>query len=163
MSCRPPFRSAAACRLLSHGYVLQLPADVITLNARVEGLVPGPRWHVIWRDARSQLNPADQDWSKSDDSGRQVENFDAVIAALPAPALARLEFGERNVHPMAVLGEMEHSSIASLFLGYRREQVTHPLDGFGLLAPARRKALPPGRRLLFRAFSPAGRRRGMWP
>jgi oxygen-dependent protoporphyrinogen oxidase len=121
---------------LTHGYVLQLPADVITLNARVEGLVPGPRWHVIWRDVRGQAVAAGAAWSQADDSGRQVEGFDAVIAALPAPALARLEFGERNVCPLAALGEMEHSPIASLFLGYRREQVSHPLDGFGLLVPA---------------------------
>ena len=133
---------------LSHGYVLQLPADVITLHARVEGLVPGPRFHVIWRDIRGQSGPADQDWSQTDDSNRQIEGFDAVIAALPAPALSRLEFGERNVHPLSVLGEMAHSSIASLFLGYRRDQVTHPLDGFGLLAPAREK-----RSLLGVAFS----------
>ena len=124
---------------LTHGYVLQLPADVITLHARVEGLVPGPRWHVIWRDIRGQAAGADGAWSKSDDSGRQVEGFDAVVAALPASALARLEFGERNIHPMAVLEEMEHASLASLFLGYRRDQVAHPLDGFGVLVPARER------------------------
>jgi oxygen-dependent protoporphyrinogen oxidase len=124
---------------LTHGYVLQLPADVISLRARVEGLVPGPRWHVIWRDMRGQPAQAGPDWSQSDDSGRQVEGFDAVIAALPAPALARLEFGERNVRPLAALADLEHASVATLFLGYRREQVSHPLDGFGLLAPAREK------------------------
>ena len=124
---------------LTHGYVLALPADVITLNARVEGLVPGPRWHVIWRDIGGQNPPADQDWSQADDTGRQVEGFDAVICALPGSAMARLEFGERNVRPMAELGEVPHASVASLFLGYRRDQVVHPLNGFGLLVPPKEK------------------------
>jgi oxygen-dependent protoporphyrinogen oxidase len=124
---------------LTHGYVLALPADVITLNARVEGLVPGPRWHVIWRDIGGQNLPADQDWSQTDDTGRQVEGFDAVICALPGSAMARLEFGERNVRPMAELREVPHASVASLFLGYRRDQVAHPLDGFGLLVPPKEK------------------------
>jgi oxygen-dependent protoporphyrinogen oxidase len=30
---------------------------------------------------------------------------------------------------------IEHPPVASLFLGYRREQVAHPLDGFGVLVP----------------------------
>jgi oxygen-dependent protoporphyrinogen oxidase len=32
---------------------------------------------------------------------------------------------------------VEYPPVASLFLGYRREQVRHPLDGFGMLAPSR--------------------------
>lgn len=120
---------------LAHGYVLQLPADVIALNARVEGLVPGPKWHVIWRDLRGREDGQDRDWSKEGDDGRQVEGFDAVIAALPAATLAQLEFGERGVRPLSVLGEIEHVPLCSLFLGYRREQVGHPLDGFEVVAP----------------------------
>ena len=30
---------------------------------------------------------------------------------------------------------MVHPAVASVFMGYRRDDVTHPLDGFGLLVP----------------------------
>ncbi len=124
---------------LTHAFVLQLPADVIALNARVEALVPGPRWQVIWRDLRGREGSPEDDWAKTDDSGRQVEGFDAVICALPAMAMSRLEFGERNECPMAAMAELPHAAMASLFLGYRREQVAHPLDGYGLLCPPRER------------------------
>jgi oxygen-dependent protoporphyrinogen oxidase len=133
---------------LTHAFVLQLPADVIALNARVEALVPGPRWQVIWRDLNGRPGSPDDHWEKDDDTGRQVEGFDAVICALPATAMSRLEFGERNECPMAAMAELPHAPVASLFLGFRRDQVAHPLDGYGLLAPPREK-----RKLLGVAFS----------
>ena len=37
---------------------------------------------------------------------------------------------------MAALENIPHPPVSSLFLGYRREQVAHPLDGFGGLVPA---------------------------
>jgi oxygen-dependent protoporphyrinogen oxidase len=49
---------------------------------------------------------------------------------------------------MAAMAELPHAPMAMLFLGYRRDQVTHPLDGYGLLAPPREK-----RKLLGVAFS----------
>lgn len=133
---------------LTHALVLQLPADVVVLNARVEALVPGPRWQVIWRDMRNRPGSVDDDWSKTDDSDRQVEGFDAVVSALPAIAMSRLEFGARNECPMAAMAGLPYAPLASLFLGYRRDQVAHPLDGSGLLAPPRE-----GRSLLGVVFS----------
>jgi protoporphyrinogen/coproporphyrinogen III oxidase len=82
-------------------------------------LVPGPTWSVIWnRDATTV-----------------TEKFDAVIAALPAPALAQLRFGMLGERPLASLDGLEHPPVSSLFLGYRRDQVSHALDGFGVLVP----------------------------
>lgn len=98
----------------------RLPGGVLTLNARLEGLVPGPRWNVIWHDGVAA----------------HTESFDKVIAALPAPALASLRLGPLAERPLAGLDAIEHPPVASLFLGFRREQVAHPLDGFGLLVPA---------------------------
>ncbi|MGH7944457.1 MAG: protoporphyrinogen oxidase [Opitutaceae bacterium] len=118
----------------------RLPDETLLLNARVEALeaVAGSGWTVIWNDGASSRTDA----------------FDAVIAALPAPALAQLRFrshasgakpeterrqddhaklaGERL---LASLDAIEHPPVSSLFLGYRREDVAHPLDGFGILVP----------------------------
>lgn len=100
----------------------RLPEGSVALNAQVEALVPGAGWSIVWRDTRN---------------GNEVhtEVFDGVVAALPAPALAQLGFGTLGERPFAPLDAIEHPPVSSLFLGYRRDQVAHPLDGFGVLTP----------------------------
>lgn len=99
----------------------RLPTGTLTTHAQIEALVPGQPWSVVWRDARG--------------GGTQTEHFDAVVAALPAPALAQLRFGTLSERTLAALDAVEHPPVGSLFLGYRRDQIAHPLDGFGVLAP----------------------------
>jgi len=55
---------------------------------------------------------------------------------VPAGALAQLTFGSLGERPMASLENIPHPPVSSLFLGYRRDRVAHPLDGFGGLVPA---------------------------
>ncbi len=93
----------------------RLSAGALALNRKVVALTPGSAWTVSCDDGSS-------------------ENFDVVVAALPAPALATLRIGAAA--PLAPLDTIVHPPVASLFLGYRREQVAHALDGFGLLVPA---------------------------
>jgi oxygen-dependent protoporphyrinogen oxidase len=97
----------------------RLPAGALSRLVQIEALVPGKPWSVVWRDGTSTHN----------------ESFDVVIAALPAPALAQLRFGTLGERPLASLDGIEHPPVTSLFLGYRRDQVAHPLDGFGVLVP----------------------------
>ena len=66
----------------------------------------------------------------------QEERFSAVICALPGDALARIDFGGfAHAGGLSGMGEIEHPPVASVFTGFRREDVGHPLDGFGVLAP----------------------------
>lgn len=111
---------AHGLQTLPYALASRLRAGSLTLGAQLDALVPGPKWSVIWNDGE----------------GTRTESFDAVIAALPAPALATLRFGQLGERPLAGLAAIEHPPVASLFLGFRREQVAHPLDGFGLLVPA---------------------------
>ena len=111
----------------------RLPAGAVSLGARIEALLPGPpaeaqaqsgvkttpTWSLVWNDGTTT----------------RTEKFDAIIAALPAPALAQLRFGTLGERPLASLDAIEHPPVSSLFLGFRRDQVRHPLDGFGLLVP----------------------------
>jgi oxygen-dependent protoporphyrinogen oxidase len=69
-------------------------------------------------------------------AGPFTAEADAVILAVPAHALAGLSIGGAESKPLSVLSQVEHPPVSSLFLGYRREQVSHPLDGFGVLIPA---------------------------
>lgn len=100
----------------------RLPPGTLSLQAQIEALVPGTPWSVIWRDTGSGAAP-------------RTETFDAIVSALPAPALAQLRIGTLAERPFASLDSIDHPPVASLFLGYRRDQVAHPLDGFGVLAP----------------------------
>jgi len=98
----------------------RLPADALVLQAQVEALVPGKTWSIVWQDSARQTH---------------TETFDGVVAALPASALAQLRFSTLGERPLTALDGIEAPPVSSLFLGYRREQVAHPLDGFGVLVP----------------------------
>src|SRR5205823_10694546 len=64
------------------------------------------------------------------------ENFAAVVCALTADALAALPFeGVPQASRLGTLREIAHPPVASVFVGCRRADVAHPLDGFGLLMP----------------------------
>ena len=66
----------------------------------------------------------------------ETAEFNAVVCALPADALAALPFaGVPEAAGLATLREIAHPPVVSVFAGYRREQVAHALDGFGLLMP----------------------------
>ncbi len=122
---RPPgvrpgiFSFAAGLQVLPDTLAARLPVGTLVTGARLEALLPGQPWNVVWHDG----------------TATRTEAFDRVVAALPAPALAQLRFGPHGERPLAALDAIEHPPVASLFLGYRREQVAHPLDGFGLLVP----------------------------
>jgi oxygen-dependent protoporphyrinogen oxidase len=98
----------------------RLPAEAIRTGMDVVSLAPGPPWKVVARRAGLAA----------------TSEFDAVVLALPAAALARLAIGPAGGCPLAPLDLVDYPPVASLFLGFRREQVAHSLDGFGALVPA---------------------------
>ncbi len=70
------------------------------------------------------------------DGAMRTDAFSAVVCALPADALAELHFEHvPGAEKLAELHAIEHPPVVSVFTGYRRENVAHPLDGFGLLMP----------------------------
>jgi protoporphyrinogen/coproporphyrinogen III oxidase len=78
--------------------------------------------------------------------GDATAEFDQVLLSLPAPALARLSVA--GATPLAALAAMPYSAVVSVALGYERGAVAHPLDGFGMLVPAKEH-----RRILGTLFS----------
>lgn len=128
----PIISFAEGLETLPRALAALLPAGSIELNARVNGLTPssnGQPWQVQWTrsGASSQLSTI------------SAESFSSVILALPAAALANLALhstsGPPLSQPLAGLSEIEYPPVSSLFLGYRRDQVSHRLDGFGMLVP----------------------------
>jgi oxygen-dependent protoporphyrinogen oxidase len=70
------------------------------------------------------------------DGASRTFEADAVVLAVPARAAAALPFALGGARPLAVLDEIEYPPVTSLALGFRREQIAHPLDGYGMLVPA---------------------------
>jgi oxygen-dependent protoporphyrinogen oxidase len=65
-----------------------------------------------------------------------VIDCDAVICAAPAHALASMGLPAEIAGALGPVTRIVHPPVATLALGFRREDVTHPLDGFGVLVPA---------------------------
>jgi oxygen-dependent protoporphyrinogen oxidase len=97
-----------------------LPSGAIRTRTAVVSLSPGRPWKVVSRR----------------DGLAATEEFDAVVLAVPAAALAQLPFGPSGDRPLAPLDQIDYPPVTSLFFGFRRDQVIHPLDGFGALVPA---------------------------
>ena len=99
----------------------RLPADSIRCQHQVTSLAqsPGGRW---------QLEVT----SPSGENQQQV--FDNVILATSARGAARLA---ENIDSSLAdqLGQITAASATVISLGYRRDQISHPLDGFGLVVP----------------------------
>ena len=64
---------------------------------------------------------------------------DAVLLTAPAYRIAQIEWGNERGDSLNWLRALPHAPIATLVLGFRREDVAHPLDGFGVLVPALEK------------------------
>lgn len=117
----PPLVSfRGGLQALTNTLASRLPPGTLKLNATVETLLPGQPHRLVWREAGETR------------SGE----YDAVVLAAPAGALAALTVGTLGERPLASLDAIPQPPVSSLFLGYRRGQISHALDGFGGLVPA---------------------------
>lgn len=68
--------------------------------------------------------------------GREtVCEHEAVLLAGTAHKLAEIRLETNSNLSLAPLSEIPYAPVASLVLGFRRADVEHPLDGFGVLVP----------------------------
>jgi oxygen-dependent protoporphyrinogen oxidase len=89
---------------------------------------------------------AERGWTVETAAGSSAH--DALVLATPAHALAALPVTATSGERLRELEGVPYPGVAALALGFPREQVSHPLDGFGLLVPA-----VEGRRILGVLFS----------
>lgn len=96
----------------------------IKLNTTVESLTREPAEPGSDRPRKWKLSTSDN------------ETFvaDAVCLALPAYASSRL-LSEFDPQLAAELSEIPYASSATVNLAYQREDIPHPLDGFGFVVP----------------------------
>jgi oxygen-dependent protoporphyrinogen oxidase len=63
------------------------------------------------------------------------EVYDGVVYAAPSHCLDEIDLDLPGGERLSTLASIVHPPVAVLALGFRREQVSHPLDGFGFLTP----------------------------
>lgn len=94
--------------------------DAVQLNTSVEGMTQlGDGWSVILRRSGQELRA----------------EHSAVIYAGTAFRLATLKIESQPSVSLASLSDIRYPPVASVVLGFRREDVTHPCEGFGMLIP----------------------------
>ncbi|MEM1042672.1 MAG: protoporphyrinogen oxidase [Bacteroidota bacterium] len=109
-----PFSFAGGAQALPDAFAHRL-GDAVRLQTSVTGLErTGEGWTLTTRA----------------DGGEREGRFDGVVWAAPLDRLPEIEAG-RAVPPVS------HSAVSVLALGFRRADVAHPLDGFGVLIPER--------------------------
>jgi oxygen-dependent protoporphyrinogen oxidase len=87
--------------------------------------------------AVTKLSQADDGWVidvKRGGAVTQVEHS-AVVYCGTAFKLAELKIESRQAVDLSPLSEVRYPPVASVVLGFRREDVAHPCEGFGMLIP----------------------------
>ncbi|MEM6785040.1 MAG: protoporphyrinogen oxidase [Bacteroidota bacterium] len=125
---KPPrsFSFRDGMETLPHALASALPAGSVCYNRRVVSLGrDGQGWTV-----------AVQSYDEVG-HGLRAEHFDAVVCTLPLHRLYELAWpATLDVTPLAAVS---YAPVTLVALGYRRDAVAHPLDGFGLLVPSRER------------------------
>ncbi|NQT62477.1 MAG: protoporphyrinogen oxidase [Candidatus Marinimicrobia bacterium] len=91
----------------------------------------------LGRKVTSLIQEKDQ-WSVQsilEDGTEQSTSADHVIYAGPIYALKEITLDGQLQQEFSELSEIKHPPVTTLTLGFKREQVAHALDGFGMLIP----------------------------
>ncbi len=95
------------------GDSVKISAKVISVDASKGG------WQVSWGTPEGDF----------------CEEFDALVLAVPAHALAELPLCGNLASALKPLSEIRYAPVATLTLGFKKSDIPHPLDGFGALIP----------------------------
>ena len=92
---------------------------------------------ICLRHKISSLRRTGPGWTvRANANGNEVcDQHGAIILAVGAHDLARVNIEGVNLPNLDSLNDVYYPPVASVVLGFRREEVAHPLDGFGVLVP----------------------------
>jgi oxygen-dependent protoporphyrinogen oxidase len=114
------------------------PASVISFRAGLQE-IPDALGRELSSEVRlgapvTQLRSGPRGWTVGA-AFQTPELFDAVVYAAPSHSLDEIDLDLVAAERLSTLSSILHPPVAVLALGFRREQVAHPLDGFGFLTP----------------------------
>ena len=97
--------------------------------------------HLWLNTTAAAINRVDDGWQVSwKKDGEGFEGFARnLIVCLPSHAIKKLPWSASIKEVIQSAPDLPYPCVHSLALGFRREQIAHPLDGFGMLAPSKEK------------------------
>ncbi len=134
----PKFSFDEGLQVLPETLAAQL-GDAVKLNATVMKLAQtADGWMLTLSEGRvprASNSPNENKDSQSSSLRRIEAEHSAVIYCGTAFRLAGLEIVSRQPVNLVPFSEIRYPPVASVVLGFRREDVTHPCEGFGMLIP----------------------------
>ena len=104
-----------------------------SLIAMLEDQLPDAELHLNTPGSAVTEN-TDRRWSVVRSDGADLGSFDGVVVALPAPVASRLLHAiDKEISKE--LGAIPYASSAVAVFAYQRDQITDPMDGFGIVIP----------------------------
>lgn len=112
----------------------------VTLRGGLSGLVQKLAENIgeanihLQQGVQCLVRQASDQWQLRTDTG-DVGPFDGVVVALPAPRAAKL-IGDLSASLASELSQIQYASSAIVSLAYRRNQISKPPTGFGIVVPS---------------------------
>lgn len=77
-------------------------------------------------------------WEVEYSAGHEIRKTQAhaIVCALPLHALSAVQWPTEWQAPLATMATVTYAPIATVALGFHRDQVAHAVDGFGVLVPS---------------------------
>ena len=86
-----------------------------------------------------KISPQDNQWTvtfKNHENEESDEIFDEVISTIPSHKIHSIDWSEvRGFDDISTLADAQHYPLSLVYLGFKKEDISHPLDGFGFLVP----------------------------
>jgi len=96
-----------------------LPTASIQLNSKLQSITPNDDgWTLVWTDSSAQ---------------QHTGHYQNLVLTTPPHRLATLPLPASAHDALKPVVAMQSPPVTSLVLGFKREDVAHPLDGFGML------------------------------
>ncbi len=107
------------------------------LQVLPEGLYQHIKAHTLNQAKVLRISKDPEGWQVTylHQSEERVENHSVVLYTGTAYQLANLELNSPEPVDLSVFKDVRYPPVTSVVLGFRREDVKHPLDGFGMLIP----------------------------
>ncbi|WP_018970616.1 protoporphyrinogen oxidase [Rubritalea marina] len=105
-----------------------LDEGTLIFEAKIGGISQNrnnKRWHMDWKCPNGTIGQG---------------SFDAVILTQASHHLNDIPLDEEVLESLSKLPSIDHAPVTSMLLGFKREQIKHPLDGFGMLSTFEQKS-----------------------